>query len=157
MKILTAARSSILGLIFTASANVAPAAEMMPTAPAVSVGPSAQFTFNVPVQLHSIREENNALAVHCSVGRRAAGDWIGAGRQTAPLDAGGNFMGTVTVKVNVDRGRDPTEADVYRCGLYLIGRAESTPCPPEAASCVAAWLRAKSGTPFRSFVEGSIP
>jgi hypothetical protein len=151
------ASASILGLLVLTCPVIAPAAEVMPTAPAVAVGPGAQFTFSVPVQLRAIHPDANSLAVHCSVGRRIAGDWIGTGRQMASLDGGGNFMGTVTVKLNVNPGRDPSEADVYRCGLYLIGRAESAPCPPDATRCAAAWLQAKPGTPFRHVVEGNVP
>jgi hypothetical protein len=158
MKILTIA--SILGLqvligAATASADVAPA----PTAPApaLSVGSTAQFTFNVPVQLHAIHQDNNAFSVHCSVGRRGVADWFGSGRQMGSLDGNGNFAGTVTVKLNVNPSRDPAEAQVYRCGLYLIGRAESAPCLPDATHCAAVGLRAKPGTQFRHVVEGSIP
>lgn len=159
MKILTAA--SILGLPILIWSGVAAVADVAPSAsasaPALSVGSTAQFTFNVPVQLRAIHQDNNAFSVHCSVGRRGTSDWFGSGRQMGSLDAGGSFTGSVTVKLNVNPGRDPAEAQVYRCGLYLIGRAESAPCPPDTTRCAAVGLQAKPGTPFRHVVEGSIP
>lgn len=160
MKILTIA--SIIGLPLLILSGVTAVADVAPTgapapAPVLSVGSAAQFTFNVPVQLQAIHQDNNAFSVHCSVGRRGTADWFGSGRQMMPLGPNGNYSGTVTVKLNVNRGRDPAEAEVYRCGLYLIGRAESAPCPPDTTRCVAVGLQAKPGTPFRHVVEGNIP
>lgn len=157
MTIRTAAPLPLTGLLALIISAASLAADVQPALPAVQAGPGAQFTFNVPVQLQALHQDNRSFIVTCSVGRRSPGDWIGMGREMLSLGSGGTFSGNVTVRVNVYSGRDPSEANVYRCGLQLVSRAANVPCPPAATTCSDASLRSKPGTPFRSLVEGSIP
>lgn len=112
-----------------------------------------QFTFRVPVHLNSIHADTRAF-VNC---RPLQGSTVMAElQQEVPLDANGNYNGTVVVAGNLPEGRDPASVTNYSCMLRLQGPGTSSPSTPCFGERCPDWWKTKSGTLFRPGVEGPI-
>lgn len=143
----------LLGL----AALPAAALDLAPVAPALRIGapPSApQFTFRVPVRLNALLPDTRAF-IHC---RPLQGSVVKAElSQEVPLDAGGNYNGTVVVAGNLAAGADPSVVDRYGCMLRLQGPGATSPQPPCFGETCPDWWKTRPGTPFRPGVEGVLP
>jgi hypothetical protein len=113
-----------------------------------------QFTFRVPVHLNSILADTRAL-INC---RPLQGSVVMAElQQEVPLDANGNFNGTVVVAGNLPEGRDPASITNYSCMLRLQGPGSSSLSTPCFGERCPNWWKTKSGTVFRPGVEAPMP
>jgi hypothetical protein len=112
-----------------------------------------QFTFRVPVRLNAILPGTRAF-INC---RPLQGRTVMAElQQEVPLDANGNYNGTVVVAGDLPEGLDPASVTHYSCMLRLQGPgsfSQSTPC--FGGRCPD-WWKTRSGTLFHPAVEGTI-
>jgi hypothetical protein len=104
----------ILGLVVSAFALAAQAED---------------FTFNIPVELHSIPADIKTFAVSVAVydrapdsrGYRPDESRIGYGGSPTISLVNGEYVGTVTVKFNAQPRREPEKAMLYEAHLLLQG------------------------------------
>jgi hypothetical protein len=133
------------------------AADLMPAMPEMrpaGVPATPQFTFRVPVRLSAIMPDTRAF-IHC---RPLHGMVVQAElQQEVPLDASGNFSGTVVVAGNLPAGKDPWQVDRYSCELRMQGAGASFPQTPCFGESCPAWWRSRPGTTFRPAVEAPMP
>ena len=95
---------------------------------AFSVAAQAEdFTFNIPVELHSIPADIKTFAVSVAVydrapdsrGYRPDESRIGYGGSPTISLVNGEYVGTVTVKFNAQPRREPEKAMLYEAHLLL--------------------------------------
>ncbi len=85
---------------------------------------AADFTINVPVELHALQPEITQVKVSCVVQSSpyfTNNPYVNIGSASAagqPV-SNGEFKGTFTVEVNAGSGKDPAMARSYRCDLHL--------------------------------------
>jgi hypothetical protein len=97
--------------------------------------PAADFTFNVPVELHKIPSDIKTFGVAVWVYSQPP-DADGYFRQDSTIGTGdtfvsivnGEFVGTVTVAFNADPRKDPRAALYYGVYLLLYGSAGAGGC-----------------------------
>lgn len=119
------------------------------------------FVFNVPVNLRAMHPEikPNSLLVMCRVLKEQArvitaeneiATSFGGGREytRVPVDAGGNFSGTVRVNAYTHRGKNAADGKFYMCDLWIDGHA--------AEGRKGAHIDSKAGTPRAVRVSGPI-
>lgn len=117
----------------------------------------AEMTFNVPIKLKNILPGGNGWMVSCTV-RKANGAIIG---KTAYIffkdDAGwgnfqgGNYNGTVELKVKAIEGKSLIDAEKYKCELWHKNQND---VKSPSANAVLLRLRPKPNTPFTKEVTG---
>ena len=150
-------KTTIALLTLLAAAPSAAALEFAPVTPTLHVGPlpaTPQFTFRVPVRLNALLPDTRAF-IHC---RPLQGSVVKAElSQEIPLDAGGNYTGTVVVAGNVNPGTDPSVVDRYSCMLRLQGPGAAFPQTPCFGEACPEWWKTRPGTPFRPGVEAALP
>ena len=97
----------------------------------VAAAQAQEWTFQVPVQLKSIQANVTAVHVFCTVydKNRQPISGISAPNQTS-LDATGNFNQTLTAKVSVAPGKDPSLGATYECDLVFDGVPGTSGCYP---------------------------
>lgn len=85
---------------------------------------AADFTINVPVELHGLQPQITQARVSCVVQSTTYftnNPYVKVGVGSAPAQAisNGEFNGTFAVPVNAYSGKDPASARSYRCDLHL--------------------------------------
>lgn len=153
-------RNLVAGMLMLAGGWVsldAIAADLMPAMPeirAAGVPTAPQFTFRVPVRLSAIMPDTRAF-IHC---RPLHGMVVQAElQQEVPLDASGNFNGTVVVAGNLAAGKDPWQVDRYSCDLRMQGPGTSFPQTPCFGESCPEWWKSRPRTTFRPAVEAPMP
>ncbi|MES9846130.1 MAG: hypothetical protein ABW162_12540 [Candidatus Sedimenticola sp. PURPLELP] len=83
---------------------------------------AADFTFNVPVELHNIHPDTTHVRVYCNV--TSTPTWtnnpfvkIASGLSGQHSIAAGEFNSTITLALTAYSGKDPSSGRSYRCGL----------------------------------------
>lgn len=126
------------------------------------------FSLNVPVKLSSLVPGVTGGLVACVVGPGSiaavqrpithAGERIGFGIETFPIDSSRSFAGTVTVAFDADTGKDPAAATHYKCWLQLTSNPEkpgAVGVPRVDANDPV--LLPRPGTPFTQVITGELP
>ncbi len=116
------------------------------------------FTFKVNLNVSNLLPRTRPI-VSCSVYQGS----MPIGRKSSrPLStSNGSRSGTVTIKFNVQQGKNSADANRYRCDLR-IARLSSNPFSDSVKErrnptfVGPAWARAKSGTELVTVLEGSI-
>lgn len=86
---------------------------------------AADFTINVPVELHGLQPEITQVKVSCVVQSTNFFDNnpnhnIGTASATPQAVSNGEFNGVFAVQVNAFSGKDPAMAHSYRCDLHML-------------------------------------
>ncbi len=121
------------------------------------------FTFRVPVQLHSVLVATTAAGpkapkVGCIVWDQG-GAYVGEGKQAVPVDANGEYTGTVVVSFDAFAGKDPATATGWTCFLWrhdpLV--ASNDQYIASGDTCQSPECMSKTGAPQVLSVQGTIP
>lgn len=85
---------------------------------------AADFTFNVPAELHGLRPEVTQVRVNCQVKSTptfTTNPFTKIGSAISPPQpvANGEFNGVIAVEVNASADKDPSNGHSYRCDLHL--------------------------------------
>jgi hypothetical protein len=85
---------------------------------------AANFTINVPVELHGLQPEITQVKVSCVVQSSNFFDNnpnlnIGTASAAPQAVSNGEFNGVFAVQVNAFSGKDPAMARSYRCDLHM--------------------------------------
>jgi hypothetical protein len=88
----------------------------------LSEAQAADFTFNVPVELHDVHPDITHVRVVCNV--TSTPTWtnnpfvkVAFGASIQQSIVGGEFNSTITVPTNVWPGKDPASGRSYRCDM----------------------------------------
>lgn len=86
---------------------------------------AADFTINVPVELHALQPEITQVRVSCMLVSSPTFTnnpylKIGVGSAPAQTVSNGELNGVFPVQVNAYSGKDPAKARSYRCDLHLF-------------------------------------
>ncbi|MFN2383017.1 MAG: hypothetical protein ABR559_02000 [Gemmatimonadota bacterium] len=125
-------------------------------------GQDPQFTFTVPVEYVSLMPEVTTVRVACKVfnyhstGMTFFGTGhIGVGSVEVPVSPGQDLVSEVTVTVNVDPDRHPSEVRGYVCAIPNIRNADGQ--SPMPGSNQYPWSAKKPGTVLTIETKGTIP
>lgn len=89
------------------------------------VANAADFTINVPVQLHGLQPQITQVKVSCVVQSTpyfTNNPYVKIGVGSAPAQpvSNGEFNGTFAVQVNSYPGKSPASARSYRCDMHMF-------------------------------------
>lgn len=120
---------------------------------------AADFTFNVPVKISNLHPNADEVRIQCTVSKSTdfsgspGTDQIAWGQKSLGKPIGG-YSGTVVVSINALPGRDPAEGNHYKCRILVV---KSNLTNEPVFNAPETYYKAKSGTPLKTSVTGSVP